>query len=81
MMEEQNKKIIKKIMEKMKCSKDFLCVKSEFENLCKAKNFGSDEYLECLEADSFDCEFTLPFGNGNLCKCPARVAIAKILKE
>ena len=81
MMKEQNKKIIKEITEKMKCSKNFSCVESGFENLCKARGFGSDNYLECLEADSLDCEFTLPFGNGLLCKCPARVAIAKVLKE
>ncbi len=81
MMEEKYKKKIKEITEKMKCSKDFSCIKSGFENLCKARNFGSDDYLECLEDNSFDCEFTLPFGKGNLCKCPARVAIAKIWKE
>ncbi len=80
-MEEKNKKIIKEIMEKMKCSKDFRCKVSGFENLCKARDFGLDDYLECLEADPLDCEFTLPFGKGNLCKCPARVAIAKILKK
>lgn len=80
-MEEENKKKINEIINKMKCSKNFSCTESGFENICKARNFGSDDYLECLEDDSFDCEFTLPFGNGNLCKCPARVAIAKILKE
>ena len=81
MIEEKNKIKIFDIMEKMKCLKDFSCRASGFENLCEARNFGLDDYLECLEANPLDCGFKLPFGKGNLCKCPARVAIAKRLNK
>jgi len=75
--EKSHKKKIEKIMEQMKCSKDFKCIDSRFTNLCKAKDIGMESYLECLEANTKNCEFTLPFGYRQFCKCPLRVYLAK----
>ncbi len=64
----------------LSCSKDFICYKSGLEKLCKARDFGMDEYIDCLEENPKECEFSLPFGEGHLCKCAVRIYIAKNLK-
>ncbi|MDD5063202.1 MAG: hypothetical protein PHQ35_00380 [Phycisphaerae bacterium] len=60
--------------------KDFISYKSGSENLCKARYFGLEEYIDCLEENAKKCEFSLPFGEGYLCKCTLRIYIAKNLK-
>ncbi|MFA5252070.1 MAG: hypothetical protein WC454_05755 [Phycisphaerae bacterium] len=60
--------------------KDFVSYKAGLENLCKARYFGIEEYIDCLEENSTKCEFSLPFGEGYLCKCALRIYIAKNLK-
>ncbi len=80
-MKEEDKKKIQEIMLAIKCEKDFKCADSGFEILCKAKDFGVDNYLECLESDPQKCSFTLSFGYEYLCQCPLRVYLAKRLEE
>ena len=63
----------------MQCPKGFKCVDSGFERLCKAKDQGLPNYLDCLEENPDSCTFALPFGYGHLCRCPLRVYIAKRL--
>ena len=50
-MKEEDKKKIQEIMSVLKCEKNFKCADSGFEILCKAKDIGVDNYLECLESD------------------------------
>lgn len=78
-MEKDIKKKIEKIIGGISCQKDFKCYKSGFKNLCKAKDTGLNEYLDCLEENPRSCEFSLTFGFGNLCRCPLRVYIMKEL--
>jgi hypothetical protein len=80
--EEKHKKKIEEIMAEMECEKDFECYKSEFNDICKAKNSGIYSYVDCLEEmqEARLCQFSLSFGEGFLCKCPLRVYIAKNLK-
>jgi hypothetical protein len=80
-MNEEDKKIIKEIMAGMHCPKDFSCAESGFEILCKARDFGLDSYLECLEPVPQRCSFAIPFGNVYFCQCPLRVYIEKKLKK
>jgi hypothetical protein len=80
-MKEEHRKKIKEIIGDMKCSKNFTCAEAGFENLCKAKDFGLDRYLECLEEHPRRCKFALPFANGFFCQCPLRVYVAKTLKK
>jgi len=61
--------------------KDFISYKSGSENLCKARYFGADEYIDCLEENSSRCEFSLPFGERYLCKCALRIYITKNLGQ
>jgi len=76
---EKHKKEIEKIISGMKCSRDFKCYKSGFEDLGKARDIGVKGYVECLEDNPEACVFSVPFGYAFLCKCPLRVYIAKEL--
>jgi hypothetical protein len=75
------RKEIEKIIDGMKCPKDFECAKLEFKHLCRARDVGLESYLECVAENPQDCKFSLFFGDGNFCHCPLRVYIAKRLKK
>jgi hypothetical protein len=78
---DEQRKRIEEIMASMQCSKDFKCFKSDFENICKAKDEGLEEYVNCLDKAYVYCEFKFHFGSGILCKCPLRVYVAKNLVD
>lgn len=80
-MKEEDKKRIEELIAGMQCPKDFKCIDSGFENLCKAKDFGLENYLECLEHNPHGCKFALRFGDGYFCQCPLRVYLNKKLKK
>jgi hypothetical protein len=75
-------KRIQEIKEGMQCSKDFECTASGFENLCKVRDFGDDQSLQCLEETTPPCFFAGVYDYGfqmRFCRCPLRVYIAKNL--
>ena len=76
-MDEEIRQKIEEIIGQMQCPKDFKCAKNGFERLCKARDFGLDGYLECLEDNPTQCKFALSFGQTYFCLCPLRVFIAK----
>ena len=78
-MKDEDRKRIEEIMGGMRCPKDFKCVNSGFEEMCKARDFGLEKFLDCLEADPGECSFALPFGHSHFCQCPLRVYIFKKL--
>jgi len=80
-MKEEDKKKIEDIMGQMQCPKDFKCANLGFENLCRARDFGLEDYLECLEANPSQCRFALPFGEAHFCQCPLRVDLSKKLNK
>ncbi|MCK4943489.1 MAG: hypothetical protein KAS65_07925 [Candidatus Aminicenantes bacterium] len=80
-MKDENRKKIKEIIAGMQCPKNFKCAEKGFELLCRAKDFGLENYLECLEEKLWACSFALSFGSGYLCQCPLRVYLAKKLKK
>jgi hypothetical protein len=80
-MQDTDRKTIKAILGELGCSKDFKCAAHGFEKLCKARDFGLDGYLECLDEDRFNCPFALSFGDKYLCQCPMRVYLAKKLQK
>jgi hypothetical protein len=79
-MKEEFRKKINEIMAGMHCPKDFKCAATGLNQLCKARDVGLDNYLECLEENRQGCPFALSFGNGYFCQCPLRVYLAKKLK-
>ncbi len=72
---------IEEIIGKMTCPKGFRCAESGFENLCKARDFGVESYLDCLDENRSLCRFALPFADIYLCQCPLRVFLAKKLRR
>ena len=78
-MKEGHKKLIEELMQGMQCSKKFKCIESDFENLCKARNYWNYISLECLESNPESCEFAVPNRNGYLCRCPLRMYLRERL--
>ena len=76
------RKKINEILDQIKCPKGFTCAETGFKKLCKARNFGNEFYLECLEKTSPPCPFALVYDYGTetrFCSCPLRVYLAKNL--
>jgi hypothetical protein len=80
-MELDYKKELEKVVGDLVCPKDFKCCTEGLENLCKATDVGLESHIECLEQNSFECPFTVPFGGLYYCECPLRVYIAKKFKK
>ena len=83
-MKEENRKKIQEIIDGMQCSKNFRCAESGFENLCKAKDFGDEQRLHCLEGASNHCSFAVSYDLGikiRFCECPLRVYLTKNLNK
>lgn len=80
-MDEEHRKSIQEIIGGMTCPKDFECCESDFANVCKAKDFGVEKFLKCLEENPRKCEFSMSFGYAFFCQCPLRVYIAKKLNK
>lgn len=84
--DENHQERITEIIEQMeeasnRCEKNFCCHKSDFKDICSANDFGLSDFVKCLEKNAQDCNFSLSFGYGYLCKCPLRVYIAKNLEK
>jgi hypothetical protein len=77
----KQKRQIEEIMAQMACEKDFACHKSDFENICKARDWGQPNYVDCMESTTAICRYKVPFGDGVFCSCPLRVYVAKKLKK
>jgi hypothetical protein len=70
---------IKKMARKIACSMDFRCYKSDFKDICKAKDIGLQSYILCLDKNPQKCNFSIFFFDENLCKCPMRIYLLKEL--
>jgi hypothetical protein len=80
-MEPDHEKEIRQIIAEFDCPKNFICYKSGFTTLCKAKDIGLESYLECSDKSPDECMFLLSFANIRYCDCPLRCYIAKKLKK
>jgi len=48
-MQDEHKQKIDQIMAGMQCSKNFKCAEAGLEHLCRARDFGVEDYLDCLD--------------------------------
>ena len=81
-MSQDHKQEIEKIIEATRCSLGFKCYKSNFADLCKARDIGLELVVECLEDHELQkCNFSLLFGPVYFCQCPVRVYITKELHK
>ena len=78
-MEQNVENDVKEIMGDLVCPKDFICYKSGFETLGKARDIGLETFIECLEEDVCDRPFSMRFHGFDYCRCPLRVYIYKKL--
>jgi len=81
---EEDSKKIQEIMDSMQCPKGFECAASAFEILCKARDFGDAQSLQCLEETSPPCPFAGVYDYGfqmRFCRCPLRVYLGKNLAK
>lgn len=69
------------IINGLKCPQDFKCYKSGFKDLCKAEDIGIESFLACLDEETRECQFSIPFGDAFFCECPVRNYIAKRMKK
>ena len=77
MIPEEEKRIVRRFMKGMTCPKEFSCLSSGPEGLCRARDIGSDIYVECLEPLVPGCSFSVPSGATNFCKCPIRIYLTR----
>jgi len=68
---------IESIISEISCVKDVRCFTSGFKNICKAKEIGSDSYLECLDENPKLCNFSSSVDGTHHCRCPLRIYILK----
>ncbi|OHB65571.1 MAG: hypothetical protein A2Y77_06405 [Planctomycetes bacterium RBG_13_62_9] len=67
---------IEELMAGLECPKEFICYKSGFTHLCRVRKTGTRGFLECLDSDSRNCQFSLPFNDPPACLCPVRIYLA-----
>ena len=85
-LKEVEREQLKEIMSEMSCKKNFECYKCGFENLCNGEPVGG-HFVKCERANSkcseekrLNCDFSISFGYGFVCRCPIRIYVAKIVK-
>lgn len=71
---------IREIMRSMDCPCGFSCYKNGFKSICRAKDFGVEGVIECLEENPGDCGFAHPYGHLYFCRCPMRNFIEQALR-
>jgi len=79
-MNEDDRKKIDEILKLIECRKGFVCVETGFKDLCKARDFGNEFFIECLEKTNPPCPFALVYDYGvttHFCQCPLRVYLEK----
>jgi len=76
-MDEDFKKQVKKLAQDTPCEKNYVCLASDFEQLCDTEVTGDDNYLQCLDEDSSECNYSVPGKNYKYCSCPIRIYIKK----
>ncbi|MHC4123444.1 MAG: hypothetical protein ACYSSI_07715 [Planctomycetota bacterium] len=69
------KKAIEKNCGGIKYAQDRKCCASKSANICKVRDNGPDEFLECLEENARDCRFSLSFGETSHCLSPVQICI------
>ncbi|MHC4477002.1 MAG: hypothetical protein ACYTEL_15255 [Planctomycetota bacterium] len=78
---ETSRSQIEDVMSEVGCQKDFGCYRSGFETVCRVRNHGPGEFLECLDEDARNCQFSLFFGDAVSCLCPVRIFVTTELNK
>ncbi|MBN1360532.1 MAG: hypothetical protein JW993_08070 [Sedimentisphaerales bacterium] len=73
---QEHRSRIEEIMSGIECPKAFACYTSGFSDVGQVRGIGKTGFLECLESDCVDCQFSLSFAVPAACLCPVRIYIA-----
>ncbi|HET6350590.1 MAG TPA: hypothetical protein VFG89_00455 [Coriobacteriia bacterium] len=76
-MNEQQLHELSEIVASVPCQRSHACTQSGSSDICKARDLGLEDYVDCLSDCPRDCQFAMCFGDGHLCTCTARVFLAK----
>ena len=74
---EVQQKHIEELLLDSLCSRECECYQSGFKDLCKAKDIGMEDFLECAEEDANMRPSSFSFGYRFFCKCPIRIYISR----
>ena len=72
-------KLIKDIRKKNGCDFNYRCLTLDIIKICPVEDIRIDGYVDVIN-NSVSCQYKIPFGYGFLCKCPARIYIARHLE-
>ena len=78
-MKDKNKREIDKIKAGMHCPAGFVCVNNNFEQLCKIKETGVHDFIECSEENPVTCPFGVMCEDKRFCECPLRIYLFRDL--
>ena len=70
---------LEKIMDGLKCPRDFQCYKSAYNSLDKQTAGDMKSFLFCFKEKLRGCAFSVPSESKSSCKCPLRDYISKEL--
>lgn len=73
----QQRELLNRLMENLRCQKDYKCLENGLKDLCNAKDIDLINYIECLESVDSVCSFKLKVKKCSYCDCPIRVYISK----
>ncbi len=75
-MDEKIRQELIKLKKEVVCEKNYRCINSALENLCKAMYYAELKITVCLEKSTTSCINCKPFGIKNVCTCSLREFIA-----
>jgi hypothetical protein len=75
----EQKKIIKRKIERSKCTKAIKCIDTDFMDVAPVRSVAACELLECYTDRARTCRFALPFGSTYFCRCPVRAYLFREL--
>ena len=65
------------LLDGVACGHGHRCAHDDLADVCRARDLGLENYVDCLSESPRDCEYSLSLGHGHLCRCPARIFLAK----
>lgn len=71
---------IRELAESIRGACGLVCVHTDFQVVCEARDIGLASTLSCSAHEGCGCPFRLALSFGQFCQCPIRVQIAKSLR-
>ncbi len=66
-----------KILEKHKCTKNYIFLDKSINEICPVCPLGNTEILECIDCNNNKCKYLYPVADKTFCECEVRIFIEK----